>query len=127
MNARRLRNLYPFYVLCIAILWSSCRKDFEYQESSGNLTFSKDTVYLDTIFTTIGSSTYTLKVYNPSHTDIQIPSITLKNFIMFRSLQKTVFIFLSKPLLIFLRFLRMSFYILMLFYLILVFSSKMFH
>ena len=79
MNARRLRNLYPFYVLCIAILWSSCRKDFEYQESSGNLTFSKDTVYLDTIFTTIGSSTYTLKVYNPSHTDIQIPSITLKN------------------------------------------------
>lgn len=79
MNARRLRNLYLFCVLCIAIIWSSCRKDFEYQESNGNLTFSKDTVYLDTVFTNIGSSTYTLKVYNPSHTDIQIPFITLKN------------------------------------------------
>ena len=41
--------------------------------------FSKDTVFLDTIFSNIGSSTYTLKVYNRSSTDISIPTIQLKN------------------------------------------------
>jgi len=57
---------------------SSCRKDFDTVPSSGNLEFSRDTVYLDTVFNTIGSSTYTLKVYNRSNKDIQIPSIKLK-------------------------------------------------
>ena len=57
--------------------WSSCRKDFEYTVSTGNLEFSKDTVFLDTIFTNIGSSTYSLKVYNRSKNDILIPSISL--------------------------------------------------
>ncbi|MFD0962740.1 hypothetical protein [Pseudofulvibacter geojedonensis] len=56
---------------------SSCRKDFSTSASSGNLTFSKDTVYLDTVFTNIGSSTYNLKVYNNSGDDIHIPTIEL--------------------------------------------------
>ncbi|MEB8329318.1 hypothetical protein OO009_08110 [Flavobacteriaceae bacterium KMM 6897] len=60
------------------ILWSSCRKDFDYPPSTGNLEFSKDTVYLDTIFSTISSSTYSLKVYNRSKKDLNIPSIILK-------------------------------------------------
>ncbi len=62
---------------CCLLLWTSCRKDFEYQASSGNLEFSKDTVFLDTVFTNIGSSTYSLKVYNRSKNDIEIPSIRL--------------------------------------------------
>lgn len=56
---------------------TSCRKDFEYQPSSGQLEFSKDTVYLDTVFTNIGSSTYSLKVYNRTRTDYEIPGIRL--------------------------------------------------
>ena len=59
------------------IFWSSCRQDFEFIPSTGTLTFSKDTVYLDTVFSNIGSSTYTLKVYNSSDTDIRIPSLKL--------------------------------------------------
>ncbi len=59
------------------MFWSSCRKDLEFSPSTGNLEFSKDTVYLDTVFTNIGSSTYNLKVYNRSHTDIVIPSVKL--------------------------------------------------
>lgn len=68
------------YILAIGIvlLWSSCRKDFEFTPSSGNLEFSKDTVYLDTVFTNIGSSTYNLKVYNNSNKDIVIPSVSLE-------------------------------------------------
>nr|WP_262923145.1 hypothetical protein [Arenibacter sp. N53] len=59
--------------------FSSCRVDFDYAQSNGSLAFSKDTVFLDTIFSQIGSSTYTLKVYNRGTTDISIPSIGLKN------------------------------------------------
>lgn len=56
----------------------SCRDDFETVPSTGELTFSKDTVYLDTVFTNIGSSTYNLKVYNKSGKDIHIPTIGLE-------------------------------------------------
>ncbi|NQX84979.1 MAG: hypothetical protein HRT67_03605 [Flavobacteriaceae bacterium] len=69
------RILYFTLSLIILICWSSCRKDFNFSPSSGNLRFSKDTVYLDTVFTNIGSSTYNLKVYNQSNEDIVIPSI----------------------------------------------------
>lgn len=55
----------------------SCRSDFETVASTGDLKFSKDTIYLDTVFTNIGSSTYRLKVYNKSKNDITIPSIKL--------------------------------------------------
>jgi len=57
----------------------SCRKDFNTTASTGNLAFSKQTVYLDTVFTNIGSSTYNLKVYNTGSDDIHIPTITLGN------------------------------------------------
>ena len=43
-----------------------------------NLEFSKDTVFLDTIFSNIGSATYTLKVYNRSNEDILIPFVGLE-------------------------------------------------
>jgi hypothetical protein len=49
----------------------------EYASSLGNLEFSKDTIFLDTIFSNIGSSTRTLKVYNNTRNDVEIPSITL--------------------------------------------------
>lgn len=66
-------------LLFLGILLSicSCRSDFETIASKGNLEFSKDTIYLDTVFTNIGSSTYQLKVYNKSKIDINIPSIKL--------------------------------------------------
>lgn len=68
-----------YFLLCLAVLifWSSCRKDFNFTQSNGTLQFSKDTVYLDTVFTNIGSSTYNLKVYNKSNNDIVIPTLRL--------------------------------------------------
>jgi hypothetical protein len=67
------------FVLLLGMLISltSCRKDFDTTPSTGNLAFSKQTVYLDTVFSGIGSSTYMLKVYNHSNKDISIPSIKL--------------------------------------------------
>ncbi|MDG1730765.1 MAG: hypothetical protein P8K68_13945 [Algibacter sp.] len=71
------RYIYFIITLGFLILWSSCRKDFEFSPSTGSLQFSKDTVYLDTVFTNIGSSTYNLKVYNRSDNDIVIPNVSL--------------------------------------------------
>jgi hypothetical protein len=72
-----MKYLYGLAILSCLVLWSSCRNDFESVASSGNLEFSRDTVYLDTVFTNIGSSTYNLKVYNRSNKDINIPTLRL--------------------------------------------------
>lgn len=64
-------------VIILVLSLTSCRNDFEFEPSTGGLEFSKDTVYLDTVFTNIGSSTYRLKVYNRSDNDISIPQIRL--------------------------------------------------
>lgn len=72
---------YFFLILSIIILIvvSSCRKDFNTVPNFGKLEFSKDTVFLDTIFSKIGSATYNLKVYNRSSKAITIPEIKLQN------------------------------------------------
>ena len=72
-----MRQFTFLFIIGILISLSSCRTDFETVPSTGDLEFSKDTIYLDTVFTNIGSSTYTLKVYNHSKNDITIPSIKL--------------------------------------------------
>jgi len=75
-----MRYLVPILLVLSCLIWAaSCRKDFEYDASNGDLQFSKDTVFLDTVFTNIGSSTYSLKVYNRSGNDIEIPSIQLED------------------------------------------------
>ena len=68
-------SIFFLFVLFISI--TSCRKDFDTIASSGKLEFSKTTVYLDTVFTNVSSSTYMLKVYNRSNNDIKISSIAL--------------------------------------------------
>lgn len=73
-----MRQFTFLFLIGFLITLISCRTDFETVASTGDLKFSTDTVYLDTIFTNIGSSTYTLKVYNNSKNDITIPTIQLK-------------------------------------------------
>ena len=69
-----------FGLALLASMYSSCRKDFDFRPvQNSELRFSRDTVYLDTVFTNISSATYTLKVYNKSDDPISIPSIYLEN------------------------------------------------
>jgi len=72
-----MKYLSVFVLLSFVILWSSCRNDFETTPSTGNLEFSRDTVFLDTAFTNIGTSTFNLKVFNRSDDDITIPTVQL--------------------------------------------------
>ena len=72
--------MYRLLLVCFlgfSMALTSCRNDFDFESATGNLHFSKDTVYLDTVFTNIGSSTYTLKVYNKSNKNISIPRVAL--------------------------------------------------
>jgi hypothetical protein len=72
-----MRYILLFFAV-LSLSLTSCRKDFETVASSGDLKFSKDTVFLDTVFTNTSTSTYTLKVYNRSNDDIHIPSIAFQ-------------------------------------------------
>ncbi|MDG1804725.1 hypothetical protein [Flavicella sp.] len=76
-----MKNLFVYSILTVILLLSfSCRKDFSTIPSqSDNLSFSapNDTIFLDTVFSNISTSTYSLKVYNNSSNDIHIPSIYL--------------------------------------------------
>jgi hypothetical protein len=73
-----MRHYFALFILGLILIFSSCRTDFDTIASTGDLKFSKDTVYLDTVFKNIGSSTYQLKVYNKSKNDISIPIVQLK-------------------------------------------------
>ncbi|MBO9583855.1 MAG: hypothetical protein J7574_06825 [Flavobacterium sp.] len=73
-----MRQNFILFIFGIILAFSSCRTDFDTVASSGDLKFSKDTVYLDTVFKNIGSSTYQLKVYNQSKNDISIPIVQFK-------------------------------------------------
>ncbi|MDY8138223.1 hypothetical protein [Aquimarina sp. 2201CG5-10] len=73
-----MRYLSTLFLLVLIVLWSSCRNDFESGPSTGNLQFSTDTLLLDTVFTNIGSSTYSFKVYNRTNDDFTIPTIALE-------------------------------------------------
>ncbi len=54
---------------------SSCKKPIIF--SKENLTFSQDTIVFDTLFTTIGSTTKKLKIYNPSSRTLKVDQILL--------------------------------------------------
>ncbi|MDO6738227.1 hypothetical protein [Wenyingzhuangia sp. 2_MG-2023] len=62
-------------IICLLIAQFSCRKDFDTIVSNGNLSFSVDTLFLDTVFNNLSTRTNILTVYNQSNNDILIPKI----------------------------------------------------
>lgn len=64
--------------IILAVLFlglSSCKKNGEFTKD--HLDFSKDTVLFDTVFTTVGSTTKSLKIYNYNNRPILIDEIEL--------------------------------------------------
>jgi len=64
-------------ILGFALLYSCNDEIFETSPSTGELIFSRDTIFLDTVFTNISSSTRTFKIYNKTGNHINIPNIRL--------------------------------------------------
>lgn len=72
-----MRRFLPL-ILVILAAFSACRKENSITtDPSCKLVFSTDTVIFDTVFTTLGSSTHLLKVYNNHSEDINISEVRL--------------------------------------------------
>lgn len=74
------RILFPgFALIALALLmFASCNKEENFDTNPDlKLGFSTDTVFFDTVFTTIGSSSRVFMIYNPSKEKINISSIKL--------------------------------------------------
>ncbi len=82
MNNRKLHRILlqsGIVLLVIMLSFQSCRKDeFIDTDPSITLAFSSDSILFDTIFTTVGSITRQLKVYNNHDKTINISSIRLE-------------------------------------------------
>ena len=74
----KFTSLFKIGFIILMACQFSCRKDFNTIKSNGNLSFSKDTLFLDTVFNNLSTTTKILKVYNNSKNDILIPKIQLE-------------------------------------------------
>src|SRR6056300_1492796 len=73
-----MRNVLFFITLLVLVLSSGgCRRTTTFPGTDVNLGFSNDTIYLDTVFSGVGSSTRTLKVYNTSNENMTIDRVYL--------------------------------------------------
>ncbi len=78
MRIATLTGLTVILFIFFSSFFSSCRKkDKINNDPSMVLSFSSDTVYFDTVFTTVGSVTQRLRVYNMNNYKVSISSIRL--------------------------------------------------
>ena len=67
-----------FYILILLIGLISCRQGVVSDDPTLKLQFSHDTVLFDTVFTTMGSSTKCVMVYNPNENALCIDQVSLR-------------------------------------------------
>lgn len=79
MFLHKHKLLTPFLLAAgfLLLIFTSCRKDEDFIQTPVSLAFSQDTVIFDTVFTTIGSVTAWLKVYNKESQPVKIDRIYL--------------------------------------------------
>jgi hypothetical protein len=72
----KLLLAFSFWMLLLAV---SCNKDdITFDEPTQPLSFSRDTVFCDTVYHQVRSETYVVKVYNNEDKDVIIPRINLE-------------------------------------------------
>ena len=78
MNSGSLTKISVLLVVSFLLVWfSACKKDVISNDSNIRLEFSNDSVIFDTVFTSLGSATHRLMVYNRSSSKVKISSIHL--------------------------------------------------
>ena len=70
------KQIVAIFTLCILALFA-CKKDNITTNTSDAVSFDTDTLFFDTVFTTVGSSTRKFKIYNHHNNKIKISSIKL--------------------------------------------------
>ncbi|MFK5856809.1 MAG: hypothetical protein QM503_11805, partial [Bacteroidota bacterium] len=77
---RHFSNLLILFLFSGILIATSCRKEEVISDSpSLKLSFSADSVIFDTVFTSIGSATKQLMIYNHSNSKIIISNLNLGN------------------------------------------------
>jgi hypothetical protein len=71
-----MRNILVFTGIAI-LLFSACRRDRIFS-GKAQLEFSTDTVYFDTVFTTVGSLTERVKIFNPYSETVELTRVYLE-------------------------------------------------
>lgn len=76
----KTRNIYIVLTLLVLCLFGSCDDEESFSVSSSSLlTFSSDTIKLDTVFSTVPSSTRSFWVYNKSGKGLRNINVRLEN------------------------------------------------
>lgn len=68
--------LFLLIVLAVAF-FTGCEREYVFRGGNQTLSFSADTVAFDTVFTSVGSITQNLRIYNPVQEDMMIEAIEL--------------------------------------------------
>ena len=78
MKTKKILNIFMMSAILALIIFTSCRKDETISnDPSYKLQFSTDSVMFDTVFTTMGSVTKRLMVYNPNENSVVISRVKL--------------------------------------------------
>lgn len=70
---------FIFVNICLSVCFVSCKKDKLLTDPSARVSFSQDSILFDTVFTTIGSATRSMRVINKNNQKINISSVRLQN------------------------------------------------
>lgn len=70
-------GLILFCAITIVVIATGCRKE-KLLDTGGELRFSVDTLTFDTVFTSLGSYTAWVKIYNPQNQPVNISSVRLE-------------------------------------------------
>lgn len=74
-----MKRLFFFIILFSAISFVACSDDDSFSTSRSDvLTFSTDTISMDTVFSTVPTSTYTFWVYNNNDDGLRLPLVRLQ-------------------------------------------------
>lgn len=78
MTTKNIFNILAISAIAVMLFFSSCRKDETISSNPAyKLSFSTDSVMFDTVFTTMGSVTKRLMVYNPNPNAVIISKVML--------------------------------------------------
>ena len=74
-----MRKYLYIILLSLVVISVSCRKEIKYSDNpSKDISLSTDTIAFDTVFTSVGSSTRVLMIYNNNSENLKINSIRLE-------------------------------------------------
>ncbi|MEO6136707.1 MAG: hypothetical protein ABIP35_16250, partial [Ginsengibacter sp.] len=66
-----------FFILLVFIFFTSCKKETFITSADASLYTNVDTLFFDTVFTTVGSITMTFKIFNNNDQKLRLSKVKL--------------------------------------------------